>query len=275
MVSAALPLDASVAVSAAEAASAATAAVLRSRGGDATAEALAQSLVAADKHELSEWDRVAVVHRLNEHFAACGSYEAAEALAGKVVAKAPGLGTALVALMTDCDALIELAAQLMHSLCLHTDGGAMLAKAGALSVLAAALRADEPLLRAHGLALLATLSERPEMAKPLTKAGVLKLVCFLAKNALPTGTSGKAAGGGSAWPPLLEIAEALLRTPSAVPTVQRQQLRDVLAQAAFAHKAGHLPLEIHDGRRLTRLLITLRALALADPPAGQRTKPKS
>ena len=58
----------------------------------------------------------------------------------------------------------------------------------------------------------------------------------------------------------------MLRSPTLVPLIQRQQLRDVLAQAARAHKAGSLPLELHDGFRLTRLLRTLRALALATPP---------
>jgi len=150
------------------------------------------------------------------------------------------------------------------------------------------LRADEPLPRAHGLALLVTLSERPELARTLAKAGVLKLVTFLARSSLGTAAdAGASAGAGAsaaaaassrgappAWPSLLEIADGLLRTPSAVAPIQRQQLRDVLAQAAYAHKAGHLPLELHDGRRLTKLLYTLRALALADPPPGQRARPK-
>lgn len=219
-------------------------------------------------------DRLAAVHRLNEHFAACASYEAAETLARSLVAALPGLGAVLVSLLVDGDQLVELVAQLMHSLCVHADGAAMLVKAGALPVLTAALRADEPLLRAQGLALLATLSEREELAKPLAKAGVLKLVNFLARGAMPAEDAPptNAANSHPAWPPLLEIAEGLLRTPNAVPAIQRQQLRDVLAQAAKAHRAGRLPLDLHDGRRLTRLLFTLRALGMTDPPPGQKAQ---
>jgi hypothetical protein len=66
----------------------------------------------------------------------------------------------------------------------------------------------------------------------------------------------------------------MLATPAAVPAVQRQQLRDVLAKAAVAHKAGTLPLGLHDGARLAKLMLTLRALALTDPPPGQRARPK-
>lgn len=267
--------DASMAFSAADIASKATAAVLMAHG--ATADALASKLVSADKEM---WDRIATVHRLNEHFAAAGSFAAAEVLAGTLATKCPALGKALVDLLSNGDALVELVVQLMHSLCLHADGAALMVQAGALPVLAAMLRADEPLVRSHGLALLATLSERPSLATALTKAGVLKLVTFLAKSGLPPKDSAeeedadaakaRAASLQATWPLLLEIADGLLRTPTAVVPFQRQKLRDVLAQAAFAHKAGRLPLELPDGRRLTRLMITLRALALADPPPGQR-----
>ena len=51
-------------------ASAATRAVLAANG--ATAEALAEKLVCAEAQQLAMWDQVALVHRLNEHFAACG-----------------------------------------------------------------------------------------------------------------------------------------------------------------------------------------------------------
>ena len=49
-----------------------------------------------------------------------------------------------------------------------------------------------------------------------------------------------------------------------MPDVQRQQLRDALAKAARAYKAGELQLELFDGRRLTRLMLQLRANALID-----------
>ena len=276
--------SAAAAFSAADVAAAATAAVLTANG--ATAAALADKLIvgnaSSDQHS-EMWDRVASVHRLNEHFAACSSFESAEAFAGTLASNHPKLGAVLVDLLSNCDALVELVAQLMHSLCLHAEGAALLVKSGALPVLAAMLRANEPLVRAHGLTLLATLSERPSLAMPLIKAGVLKLVTFLAKTALP-GQAGPASASGASeeaakaaaasqhatWPLLLEIADGLLRTPAAVPAFQRQKLRDVLAQAAFAHKAGHLHLELPDGRRLTRLMINLRALALADPPPGTR-----
>ena len=262
-------LDSTAAFSAAEVASAATAAVLLAHGPSGGWDKIAAKLVAAEAVP----DRLAAVHRLNEHFVACSSYEDAMELAGSLAKKQPKLGAALVSLMVDGDALVELVVQLMHNLCLHANGASMIAQAGAFPVLAMALRADEPLLRAHGLSLLVTLSERAELAQPLAKAGVLKLVTFLAKAALPQGESAAAASaalnakgtGAPTWPPLLEIADGLLRTPSVVPVVQRQQLRDVLAQAAYAHKRGQLPLELHDGRRLTRLLRELRALALTEP----------
>lgn len=262
--------DSTAAFSAAEVASAATAAVLRAQG--ASSDAVAAKLCGAQAAP-AVCDRLAAVHRLNEHFAACGSFEDAEALARALATGRPSLGAALVALMVDGDALVELVVQLMHSLSLHADGAAMLLRAGALPVLAATLRADEPLLRAQGLSLLISMSERPEMALPLAKAGALKLVTFLARTSLPT-TSAASASSAATWPVLLEIADAMLATPAAVPAVQRQQLRDVLAKAAVAHKAGTLPLGLHDGARLAKLMLTLRALALTDPPPGQRARPK-
>jgi hypothetical protein len=127
-------------------ASAATAAVLRAQG--ASSDAVAAKLCGAQAAP-AVCDRLAAVHRLNEHFAACGSFEDAEALARALATGRPSLGAALVALMVDGDALVELVVQLMHSLSLHADGAAMLLRAGALPVLAATLRADEPLLRAQ------------------------------------------------------------------------------------------------------------------------------
>ena len=124
------------------------------------------------------------------------------------------------------------------------------------------VRAGEPLMRAHGLALLATLAERPALIATLVKAGVVKLLCFLGM--------GSVADPGSAvqlWPSLLDIADLLLRDPRNVPDRQRQQLRDVLVAAARSHKAGSLPLALTDVRTLNRLMIGLRALNLVAPPA--------
>ena len=118
--------SAAAAFSAADVAAAATAAVLTAHG--ATAEALAEKLIVgnSDDKQAEMWDGVATVHRLNEHFAACSSFESAEAFAGTLATKHPKLGAVLVDLLSNCDALVELVVQLMHSLCLHAEGAAML-----------------------------------------------------------------------------------------------------------------------------------------------------
>jgi len=241
-------ISASVAFSAAEAASAATAAVL----GSTPVSVHVEKLTATDSGVCTQ---IAAVHRLNERFAACRTYEAATQLAGELSDAA--LCQALINLLVDADALVELVVQLMGNLCLHDKGVHGLQRAGAFPVVVAALRADEPLVRITGLNLLVVLAERREMIVPLIKAGVIKLLCFLGKGM-----------EACHWQQVLEIAESLLAVPFAVPERQRQQLRDVLGAAAKAHKAskeqgkGGLPL---DPRRLSRLLIVLRALNMAVP----------
>ena len=150
--------DAQEAFRAAEAASAATASVISK---SVKPEDLAAKLVGNDGVNVAEaspppvCDRLATCHRLNEHFAACGSYEESARLVCTLCKAQPRLGEALVGLLVDGDALVELAVQLMHNLCMEESGIKMVLGAGALPVLAATLRADEPLMRAHGLALLA------------------------------------------------------------------------------------------------------------------------
>ena len=267
--------DAARAFYAAEAASAATAHAVTSAG--VKPEQLAERLVSGSgcgassssgsDQMLPVCDRIAACHRLNEHFAACASYDEAVLLAGKLCKAQPRLGEALVSVMVDGDALVELAVQLMHSLCVHDAGAKMLEKAGVLPVLAMSLRADEPLLRTHGLTLLATLAERPEMAVPLVKAGAIKLVCFL-------GRTLKGEQAEALWPLMLEVIEGILRAPKAVPEAQQKMLRATLGEAGLMHKCisgtredvgGTLPLALPDGRRLTRLLVNARALAMVAP----------
>ena len=256
---------------AADVASAATAAALR-----LPASAHVAKLTAAPSPPVCE--RIAAVHRLNERFAACTTHEAACNLAAELCT--PACCTALVQLLVDGDCLVELAVLLMHQICLlHAGGAGALADAGALPVLAATLRADEPLIRAHGLPLLVAFAERSEMAPRLVRAGVVRLLCFLAKlrPAAAPGPGGDepappaVAGVGAHWPLLLEVSDGLLRVPGALPEAQRQKLRDAFAEAAIAHKKGALPLEQHDVRRLTRLLRHLRALALCESAPPSRT----
>ena len=268
--------DAARAFSAAEVASAATAAAIGSSGA-ASASSLAAKLcdVAADAgkenggnstgggggggHEssstivVSSVEMISACHRLNERFAACSSHDEAVGLAASLCKEQPSLGKALVALVENGDSLVELAVQLMQSLCLDSGGAQMLERAGVMPVVVASLRADAPLFRAHGLALLSALAERPELAAPLVRAGVVRLLCFLTR----------ADDAITWWPYLLEIADSLLAVPKAVPEKQRQLLRDAFASAAIAQKAGELRLELPDSRRLMRLLIMLRALSLA------------
>ena len=126
-------------------------------------------------------------------------------------ARGAGVGLKLVAVHL----AVELAVQLMQNLSLHDAGALGIERAGALPVLVAALRADEALMRAQGLTLLVSLAERTEMVRPLIKAGVIKLICFL----------GKGAGRSSHWSLLLELTDYLLQNPLAVPARQQQMLR--------------------------------------------------
>jgi hypothetical protein len=268
--------DTQAAFSAAEAASAATASVISC---GVKPEDLAARLVgnvgsdSTDSTPPPMCDRLAACHRLNEHFAACPSYEESMRLSALLCSAQPRLGEALVAILVDGDALVELAVQLMHNLCTHEAGSQMLSSAGALPVLTAALRADEPLLRAHGLALLAALADRRECVPALAKAGVVRLICFL-------GRTLKGAAAGALWPFMLEIAEGMLRVPSAIPEAQHKMLRKTLGEAALSHKCGQgrtekdlygtLPLDLADGRRLTRLLVLARAFeSKGVPPPGE------
>ena len=259
--------SAAQAFSAAEIASKATAAVVSAS--NLTPQALAERLcsLSRDGPPIPVPDRLAACHRINEHFAACSSFEAAVDLAGRLCSTQPTIVEALVALMTDGDVLVELAVQLMHSLCVHDAGAKMLEKAGVLPVLAMSLRADEPMLRTYGLTLLANLAERPEMAVPLVKAGAVKLVCFL-------GRTLKGEQAEALWPLMLEVIEGILRAPKAVPEAQQKMLRATLGEAGLMHKCisgtredvgGTLPLALPDGRRLTRLLVNARALAMVAP----------
>ena len=233
-----------VAFSAAEAASAATAAVL---GKTSPMEHVAK----LTSSQSTSSERIAAVHRLNERFAACATYDDAVELAGQLCE--PALFVSLMNLLADGECLVELVVQLMHSLSLHREGASALCRSGALPVVSAALRAEDPLLRTNGLILLATLAERQDLAGPLARAGVVKLLCFLGKSADVVH-----------WPYLLEIAEGILRQPLVVPERQRQQLRDIFVDAAHWQKAGSLPLPPNDSRRLVRLLILMRGLNLAE-----------
>jgi hypothetical protein len=251
--------DAAHAFSAAEIASAATAAVV-SLG--ASPEQLSARLVDT---ALPMHDRLAACHRLNEYFAATRSLEEAVCLSSKLVSQRPTLGDALVALMVDGDVLVELAVQLMHNISLHPDGTKILVQAGALPILAASLRANEPLLRAHGLSLLAALAERAELAAPLARAGVVKLVSFLARSP----------GADAHWPLLLEICDGMLRVPRAVPEAQRKLLRGALDKAGAAYRAKELHLDPPDARRLARLMLMLCAFAGTPPAPGGRPAPNA
>lgn len=277
---------------AADAASAATAAVC-----DTSAVQLAAKLTAAGA---SEVDRLGATHRLNELFAACATYEAAVALAAELCAQ-PHIGAILVELLSEGGNLVEVVVQLMSSLCLHDDGVKLIDRSGALPVLVAAMRAYEPLLRAHGLSLLALLAERADMARPLVRAGSVRLLTFLAMKSIGALMEEHGAAAATAqssqhekaserqqqqqpalgsallaeeksraahmrpllWPLLLEVAEGVLVPAKAVPPPQRKPLFEALSRAQQAHNAGYLPLEPTDANRLKRLLKHLHVLALA------------
>ena len=114
--------QASSAFTAAAIASQATAAVL---GAVSSAQHIAK-LTAADSQLC---DAIAAVHRLNERFAACATYEEAMRLAGEL--SQPTTCGALVRLLSEGDVLVELAVQLLQSLCLHETGARAIERAGA------------------------------------------------------------------------------------------------------------------------------------------------
>ena len=246
---------------AAEAASAATKAVI----GTSSVLQHVSKLVASDSLSC---ERTAAAHRLNERFAACSKYDEACELARELL-RTPSLCDSLVSLLVDGDALPDVAVQLLHSVSLPEEGAQAVLRSGAVSVVAAAMRAEDPLVRAHGLALLCRLSEAPGLASGLVRAGVVRLLCAL-------GRRHDESSAAQIWPPLLHIADALLRDPRQVPERQRVDLRDTLTTAARAYKAGVLPLSTADARTMNRLMIHLRAINLAHSahkPHTDHTKP--
>ena len=246
------PPKVEAAFSAAAAASAATAAAVDHS--PATLQTIAATLVRGP----TAADRLAAAHRLNEAFTTCGSYEQAERLAAELCSEA--LCKALVDVLVEGDALVEVATLLMQSLAVHADGARALTSAGLLPVLVAALRADEPLFRAQGLSLLAALVERPELVQPSIKAGVGRLLSFLARGC----------EAADRWASIVEILNAVLASPLALPPPQRKQLLKAMGPAADRASSGELALEASTARGLARAVGTLRAheLAAVRPPAA-------
>ena len=130
--------------------------------------------------------------------------------------------------------------------------------------LIAALRPDEPLLRAEGLRLLAALAEMPSLAAPLVRAGTVKLLGVLA-----------ASTDAECWHWLLEICLGLLRSHQAVKPAQRRRLLEVLEAAHECTRAGELVLRPPDARALQRVLGELRVLVRAAPSAKGGAPPRS
>ena len=208
-------------------------------------------------------ERVAAAHRLNELFASCQSLEAARHLASAACSLA--MVVALLDLLVEgVSPGAEIAVQLMSFLSVHPLACQTIERAGVLPVLVAALRPDEPLLRAEGLRLLAALAEVPSLAAPLVRAGTIKLLGVLA-----------ASTDGECWHWLLEICLGLLRSPEAVKPTQRRRLLEVLAAAHECTRAGELVLQLQDARALRRVLGELRVLVRAAPSAKGRAPPES
>lgn len=208
-------------------------------------------------------ERVAAAHRLNELFASCQSREAAAHLASAACSLA--VVVALLDLLVEgAPPGAEIAVQLMSHLSVHPPACETIERAGVLPVLIAALRPDEPLLRAEGLRLLAALAEMPSLAAPLVRAGTVKLLGVLA-----------ASTDAECWHWLLEICLGLLRSHQAVKPAQRRRLLEVLEAAHECTRAGELVLRPPDARALQRVLGELRVLVRAAPSAKGGVPPNS
>lgn len=175
-------------------------------------------------------ERVAAVHRLNELFACCETHEAAVKLAGAVGSLAVTVSL-LEMLVEGASPAAEIAVQLMWNLSLGPTGCQTLERAGVLPVLVAALRPDEPLLRAVGLRLLATLANVPSLAPSIVRAGAVKLLGVLAASTDP-----------ECWHWLLEICLGLLGAEQAIKPAQRRRLLEVLEAAHDCMRVGELVL---------------------------------
>ena len=175
-------------------------------------------------------ERVSAVHRLNELFACCETHEAAVTLAGAVGSLAVTVAL-LEMLVEGASPGAEIAVQLMWNLSLGPTGCQTLERAGVLPVLVAALRPDEPLLRAVGLRLLAALANTPSLAPSIVRAGAVKLLGVLAASTDP-----------ECWHWLLEICLGLLGAQQAIKPAQRRRLLEVLEAANDCTRVGELVL---------------------------------
>ena len=226
---------------------AATAAPARTPAADAQADLVAKLAASS-----ASCDRIAAAHRLNEMFTWHHKRADAERLAGELCS-AP-LCEALVQLITDGEELCEIALHLMLNLCVCRGNAQQLCQAGILPVLIASLRVAEPQFLLPGLALLSVVAEERELAPSLLRAGVCKLISSLASKLPP---------GDFHW--LLEIAEAVLHTPTALRPQHSQQLLKAFEPTALRLQAGELKLDDRDARRLSRVLGLLKVTSTAIP----------
>ena len=204
-------------------------------------------------------ERIAAVNRLTARISACMSLDEASETARQL--NSPELVSALLQLLVDGEQLVSLVVQLLHGLCLHADGVRALERGGVLQVLVPILRADDLLLREHGLRLIAALAERPEMPRPLCRAGVPGLLSHLASS------PHSSAPVGFTWHWLLTISDGILRAPAALKPGQRKQLLRALESGE--QRAHELQLSPADAKLLRRQLGELRVLtSIPRRPAG-------
>ena len=190
-------------------------------------------------------DRIAAAHRLNEMFTWYHKRADAERLAGELCS-AP-LCEALVQLVTGGEELCEIAVHLMLNLCVSRGNAHQLCQSGVLPVLIASLRVAEPQFLLPGLALLSMIAEDRELAAPLLRAGVCKLISSLA-NKLRSGQSGMLGGsslGANA------SARQLLSNPDRVAALSDPRVQAALDKAL--NQPNGLAMQQYKHRNTTRV----------------------
>eukprot|EP00965_Chrysotila_dentata_P245809 6206789-Pleurochrysis_carterae.AAC.4 len=146
-------------------------------------------------------------------------------------------------LVVEGDSMVVLVIQLLHCLCLNPKNAEKLASCGIFPVLTAALRAEDELLRAQGLAFLAVLAEQEGMELVLANAGICSLLASLSSSS-----------SSDIWYWIVVIVLALLPRTAQLRPPHRKQLLRTLRAAAERLADGSLRLQQSECRLLKRAL---------------------
>ena len=210
---------------------------------------------AAPPHE-----RAVAVNQLCASLAACESAAAASDLA-RSLCTAQTVDV-LLSMLVDGEPLAEMSLVLLTGMCVHADGRALVVRCRVLPVLLAAMRAEDRLLREHGMRLLVILADDQTSCRAMLHAGVVGML-------LCVGRSERA----STWRHILAVVAGLLRVRAGMRAVQRQQLDQLLSGKLAALGAGGGDvgaLEAADEKRLRTLLAELRVGSGGEPVKSLR-----